>query len=286
MLNVSIVLYNMDWQEVQTLLETLLQSPQLRHIYLIDNSPMPSEEALQLIQKQHQKPLYEQKVVYKHNQGRNLGYGAGHNIALRESIYDNIPYHLVMNSDIELQVGDLEKMVEFMDRYPLAGMVSPRMVYKNGEPQDTATLLPTPMDLFARRFLMYSHLSIIRKIFEWKNRKYTLRNIDHSRLLNVPKLSGCFMFLRVSALEKVGLFDERFSLYMEDVDLSRRMHRHYLTIYYPFVTIIHAYRRASHQKGRAMRLHIQNAIRYFNKYGWLFDKERRMMNKIAKENLQ
>ena len=77
MLNISIVLYHPDWQQVAELTQVFLQSNKVEHIYWIDNSPV-AENSL---------PIRSPKISYRHNV-RNIGYGAAHNIAIRESIYD------------------------------------------------------------------------------------------------------------------------------------------------------------------------------------------------------
>ena len=97
--------------------------------------------------------------------------------------------------------------------------------------------------------------------------------------MNIPILSGCFMFLRTEALEKVGLFDEQFFMYMEDFDLNRRIHRAYKTIFFPEAVVVHEYQKASYKNIKLLKAHIKSAIYYFNKYGWFFDKERKKVNK-------
>lgn len=97
---------------------------------------------------------------------------------------------------------------------------------------------------------------------------------------------GCFMFMRVSALKKVGLFDESIFMYTEDIDMTRRIHRFYKTIYYPLVTIVHAHRAASYTNNKMLRIHIKSAIRYFNKWGWFFDRERRIWNRQLLNSLK
>ena len=93
------------------------------------------------------------------------------------------------------------------------------------------------------------------------------------------------MFLRVSALRKVGLFDERFFMYGEDLDLSRRMHRQYKTIYYPDAAVVHAHRAESYHSGKMLWVHIENIAIYFNKWGWFFDPERRKVNKKVRREI-
>jgi len=96
--------------------------------------------------------------------------------------------------------------------------------------------------------------------------------------MDVPYLSGCFMFLRVAALKEVGTFDERFFMYPEDIDLTRRIHRKYRTVFYPEVSIVHHHAQSSYKNGKMMWIHGLNLIEYFNKWGWIFDKERKKIN--------
>jgi GT2 family glycosyltransferase len=89
------------------------------------------------------------------------------------------------------------------------------------------------------------------------------------------------MFLRASVLRKTGGFDERYFMYLEDVDLSRRIGRVARTVYYPTVCITHAYQKGSYKSSVLLRRHIRSAIRYFNKWGWFFDAERTDVNRAA-----
>lgn len=104
--------------------------------------------------------------------------------------------------------------------------------------------------------------------------------------MEVPYLSGCFMFIRTKVLEKVGLFDERFFMYLEDTDLSRRIHKISKTIYYPYVHIYHEYGKGSYKNLKLLKYHIDSAIKYFNKWGWFFDKERDFINKTTLKKLK
>ena len=68
-------------------------------------------------------------------------------------------------------------------------------------------------------------------------------------------------------------------MYPEDIDLTRTIHRDYLTLYYPAVTIVHNHAQASYKSLRMLWVHIVNMCRYFNKWGWLFDPERSRYNR-------
>lgn len=68
-------------------------------------------------------------------------------------------------------------------------------------------------------------------------------------------------------------------MYPEDIDITRRMHRVYKTLFYPYVTIIHNHAAESYKSKKMLWIHISNMIKYFNKWGWVFDKERWEINK-------
>lgn len=263
MLNVSIVLYLPNWEQVVGLTTTLLQSQQIDHIYWIDNSPTACEQL----------PLQDKRLHYQHNP-KNIGYGAAHNIAIRESIYDNIPFHLVINPDIILTTQDLELMLDFVCQNPLVGSLMPKVTYPNGDLQYLCKLLPTPIDVLGRRFLPTAWTSK-------RNQRYEMQSSGYDKLMNVPYLSGCFMLLRTAALQKVGLFDERYFMYPEDMDLTRRIHRDYLTIYFPHASIIHNHAKESYKSLKMLCIHITNMCKYFNKWGWFYDKERKLFNDAA-----
>lgn len=263
MLNVSIVLYHSDWQEVVLLTQTLLESKNVNRIYWIDNSPMPCEDF----------PRVSERVVYQHT-SRNLGYGAAHNIAIRESIYDDVPYHLVINPDIVLQADALDRMFDFISQHAEVGSLMPKVLYPDGRLQYLCKLLPTPIDVITRRLLP-------KCWFRKRNQQYEMRASGYEKIMNVPYLSGCFMLFRTEALQRVRLFDERFFMYPEDIDITRRIHREYLTVYFPHASIIHKHEKASYKSLKMLWIHVINMCRYFNKWGWLCDEERTRFNQVA-----
>lgn len=261
LLNISIVLYKTPEDEWRPLVHELLRTKSVHKVYLVDNSDVRYQ-------------MSEWRDVEYIPSKKNLGYGAAHNIAIRETIYDEVPYHLVINSDIEVSAEAIDRLVEVMQTNPLIGQLMPHVVGTDGEEQYLCKMLPTPWDLMRR--ILFGKYGKNSK----HNQRFELRHLDHSRPINAPYLSGCFMLLRTEALQKVGLFDERFFMYPEDIDLTRRIHCEYLTLYYPSETIVHAHRQASYHSLRMLWIHATNMIRYFNKWGWLFDSERERMNSI------
>jgi hypothetical protein len=265
-INVSIVLFKNDQDLVKKTIYSCVNSVLINRIYLIDNSPTDILSCLASL---------DSRIEYIFNNA-NLGFGKAHNIALKRSIEENIPYHLVLNPDVYFEGGVLEELHHFMENNPDVGLVMPKVLYPDDTLQYLCKLLPTPLDLFGRRFLNFGPF---RKIVEKRNEIYELRFTGYDKIMEVPYLSGCFMFIRTEVLKKVGLFDERFFMYLEDTDLSRRIHRVAKTVYYPYVYVYHEYGKGSYKSLKLLYYHIKSAIKYFNKYGWFFDKEREEINK-------
>jgi GT2 family glycosyltransferase len=76
------------------------------------------------------------------------------------------------------------------------------------------------------------------------------------------------MFFRISTLKKVGFFDEKIFMYLEDADITRRFLEFSNTVYYPFATVFHHYAGLTHKKLKFKIITIQSAFIYFNKWGW------------------
>ena len=270
-LSASIVLYNTKIDELKRVIDSYFAYTGEKQLFLVDNSPTDSLKEIVKI--------YPNRDIYYIFNNENMGYGKAHNTAIKKSIEQGLSYHIILNPDIIIEKGSLEKLTEYMEQHPEVGNIMPKIIYPDGELQYLCKLLPSPIDLIFRRFI---------PIKRWKdaiNERYELHSFGYDKIKNIPNLSGCFMFLRTEALKKVGLFDENIFMYLEDIDLNRRIHSKYKTIYYPDAIVIHEHQKESYKNRRLLKAHIQSAIYYFNKYGWLFDKERTTINKNVLKDL-
>jgi GT2 family glycosyltransferase len=258
----SIVVYKNPSQQVQQAVDSFLNTAMNVRLYVIDNSP---EDKLREVCK-------DPRIVYVFN-GRNIGFGAAHNIAIKSSL-NQAPYHLVMNPDVYFEPGVLEALVEFASGRPDVGLLMPKILDPNGTLQYLCKRLPTPTDLILRRFLP----GALKPLFRERLARYELRDHDYSRTMSVPTLSGCFMLMSSTALAESGLFDESYFLYLEDVDLCRRIHQRFKTLYFPQVSIYHCNGKGSYRDVRLLKYHVVSAFRYFQKWGWYSDPERDYIN--------
>ncbi|MDY5122304.1 MAG: glycosyltransferase family 2 protein [Treponema sp.] len=267
-LTASIVIYNTNKSQIEDVINSIEKSNCVTKLYMIDNSPSSENE-------QFFKDCSLSSII-EYIPHENTGYGSSHNIAMHKSIELGADYHVVLNPDIRFEADVLPRLCEYMNNNSDVVYILPKVIYPNGELQYLCKLLPTPSDLIFRRFLPKT---------EKKNDRYVLKESGYNKIMNPPCLSGCFMFLRNSALKENNIFfDDRFFMYFEDFDLIRRLHRVGKTIFYPDVSIIHDHAKESYKSKKMLMVHIKSAIKYFNKYGWFFDKERKEMNKqILKE---
>ena len=258
----SLVLYENSFESVKKAVDSFLTTTLKAKLQIIDNSPentfsdYPWDNRCDFIYNDH-----------------NPGFGRAHNQSIR-TVLETSKYHLVLNPDVSFDAGTLEKLYDFMEKNPTIGLVIPEVLNTKGQRQPACKRLPAPLDLILRRF----GFGIVANWFNDRLNYYEMNDKNYSECFEAPYLSGCFMFFRVEALKKTGLFDERFFLYMEDVDISRRMFTHYRNVYYPHAHIYHEHARESYKTNKYLFAHIISAIKYFNKWGWLFDRERKRIN--------
>jgi len=271
-INASMVLYHNKKEQVLKAINSCLNTELMVKLFLVDNS---SNDDLRDLAN------FDNTIEYIFNNS-NLGFGMAHNIAIKKSMEDGVKYHLVLNPDVYFDGKILEKLYNYMVVNPDAGLVMPKVLYPDGRIQNLCKLLPSPFDLFGRRFLNFYAM---KKIVDQRNDVYELKFTKYDKIMNIPYLSGCFMFLRVETLNDVGIFDKRFFMYLEDTDLSRRIHNKYKTIYYPEVSIYHEYEKESYKNKKMLMYHIKSAVKYFNKWGWIFDDERDSVNRATLKKL-
>jgi len=262
----SIVVYKNEPGIVLQAINSFLQSEADSVLFVIENSPHNTFEAF----------VTNPRIHYIYNGGKNLGFGTAHNIALKRSIEYGAKYHVVLNPDVYFSADVIHKLTELLEKHSEIGLAMPKVLYPDGRLQPLCKLLPSPATLFFRRF---SNLSFT--LLANRNKIYELQFSGYDKLMDVPFLSGCFMFLRIEAVKKVGIFDENIFLYTEDIDLTRRMHQYYRTVFYPDVNIFHRHERRSYKDVKALLWHIKSAITYFNKWGWFNDRERKEINRTT-----
>ncbi|HXH29884.1 MAG TPA: glycosyltransferase family 2 protein [Bacteriovoracaceae bacterium] len=192
----------------------------------------------------------------------NIGFGSAHNFAMRE--YSGLArYFLVCNPDIEIHPGALEKLTGFMDKNPEVSLSAPLVVNPDGTIQYVHKRLPAPHIFLARRFFP----AALKKLIKRELDLYELKDQDFKRPIEVPSMSGCFMFFRSEAIQRIGGFDPRYFMYAEDIDITREAAKVGRTVLFPDAKVTHLWARGSYFNLKLMLYNIHSIYLYFTKWG-------------------
>jgi len=190
---------------------------------------------------------------------RNLGFSAGCNQGIKES---QGRYILLLNPDTELTPDGFKKMIDFMDSKPEVGICGPKMTDQEGNLHLSCRSFPSYLTAIS------SSQSILNRIFpdNLLSQKYLLKNQDHSQIQKVDWVSGSCLLAKREMLEKVGLFDERFYMYVEDVDLCYRAKMAGFSVFYfPQVVVIHHIGKSTQKKKFNMLVEHHRSMYHFYK---------------------
>ncbi len=202
----------------------------------------------------------------------NVGYPAGNNLGLRLLGYtepgeptspDAPRYALLLNPDTELPDDALADMVAYLDANLEIGIAGPKLMLPTGS-----------LDLACRRSLptvevSFWHMIRFSRLFPHHKRfaQYNLTYLDEDQTTEVGSVVGAFMMVRRDAIEKVGLLDETFFMYGEDLDWSKRVaEAGWKVMYYPKITVLHVKRAASRQSKRAQFEFVRAFLLFYEKH--------------------
>ncbi len=235
MLTTIIVNYNVRHFLEQCLLSIRKATPDkaFGDVWVVDNNS--TDDSVEMVR------THFPEVQLIANQ-QNTGFAVANNQAIRES---SNPYVLLLNPDTVIAEDTLTKCVAFMEAHPEAGGLGVKMIDGSG------TFLPESKRGFTTPWVAFCKTFGLSAIFP-KSRlfgRYHLGFLDKNETHEVDVLAGAFMLLRRSVLDKIGLLDEAFFMYGEDIDLSYRIvQAGYKNYYFADTTIIH-YKGESTKKG-------------------------------------
>ncbi len=233
-LSVVIVNYNVQYFLEQCLYSVRKASEGLAvEVFVVDNNSV--DGSVKMVREK-----FPEVIVIENKD--NVGFSKANNQAIRTSAGE---YVLLLNPDTVVEHDTFSKALGFMDGHPDAGGLGVKMLDGKGNfLPESKRGLPTPDVAFYKIFGLSKFFPKSR-IFG----KYHLGYLDKDQIHPVEVLSGAFMLMRRSALDKTGLLDETFFMYGEDIDLSYRLLKAgYQNYYYPETRIIH-YKGESTKKG-------------------------------------
>ena len=233
-LSIVIVNYNVKYFLEQCLHAVRKASDGITsEVFVVDNNSVDGSCA-----------MMREKFPYVHliENDQNLGFSKANNQAIRLA---RGRYILLLNPDTVIEEDTLKKCLDYMEKNPDAGSLGVKMIDGKGN------FLPESKRSFPTPRIAFYKMSGLAGLFP-KSRvfsKYHLGYLDENQTHNVEVLPGAFMMLRRTVLDKVGLLDEDFFMYGEDIDISYRLIKAgFRNIYYPETTIIH-YKGESTRKG-------------------------------------
>lgn len=226
MIDVSIIIVN--WNTREYLLQCLESIYESTHqvtleVIVVDNASSDrSAEAVRVA-------YPEIKVIVNES---NLGFSKANNIGIRQSCGR---YVCLVNSDIKVLDGCLDRMVDFMDQHDSVGALGPKTLNADHSLRANCQHFPTLWNLFCRALFLH-RIFPDTKLFNSGIMTY----FDHESVIRCQVLPGCFFMVRRKALECVGLLDEGFFIYAEDKDWCRRFwNGGYEIAFLPEAEVIH-----------------------------------------------
>lgn len=235
--------------------EQCLDSVRGRDVVVVDNGS--SDDTVALVRGRYPDVrLIEQE---------NKGMGGGNNAGMRAT---DGPYYFLLNSDAWVVDDGLDKLVEFADAHPEAAVVGPRLVNTDGTLQRSARSEPTLWGL-ATEYLFIRKLAPHSRVFNPLYRG----DFAHDRVEEVDWLYGPALLVRREAADAVGLFDEDFFMFSEEVDWMTRFRRAgWKVLFFPDAEVVHV-GGASHG-GRMYVENLRSHLRWFAKHRGLKEAER------------
>lgn len=233
-LSVVIVNYNVEYFLDQCLSSVKIALENVEgEIIVVDNNSIDGSNNMV-------KKKYPEVTLIANN--KNVGFSIANNQGIKKSSGD---YVLLLNPDTVVEHDTFEKVISFMDSHPDAGALGVKMLDGAGNfLPESKRGLPTPSTAFYKMFGISSLFPRSKRFA-----RYHLGHLDNNLIHKVDILPGAFMLLRKTVLDKVGLLDEEFFMYGEDIDLSYRIIKAgYSNYYYPDTRIIH-YKGESTKKG-------------------------------------
>jgi len=194
---------------------------------------------------------------------RNLGFAGGVNQGIAAA---RGAYVFIMNPDVETHPGALDLLADFLDAHPETGIAGPKLLNTDGSLQYSCRRHYTLKTILLRRTplgRLFPNASSLR----W----HLMMDYDHAAPHVVDWVAGAAMMARRDAILDVGLMEERYFLYFEDVDWCTRMQaRGWQVHYVPEAVMVHHWQRASLGFGLAARRHLRSGLRFYERWGALF----------------
>ncbi len=187
----------------------------------------------------------------------NLGFGAAHNLILDYEMGD---YHAIINPDITVSSDVLSYLADILDKNPDIAMITPKILNSDGSEQK----LPKKSPNFKYMFL--GRLAPLGNIFKRIRDDYTRANESFEGITDIDFCTGCFFLIRSDIFKKIGGFDKRYFMYLEDADLTREVKKYGRVVFCPEVAATHEWERGSSKSMKLLLIHLSSFFKYRGKW--------------------
>jgi GT2 family glycosyltransferase len=261
-LEIIIVSYNSQFWLKKTLLSLrehfLLKTTLLANVTAVDNGS--SDDSVKMLKK-------EFSWVELIELSENEGFAVANNAALKKT---TARFVLLLNSDVECtEHSELDQLIAYLEKHPKVGIISPRIEFTTGELDPACHRGEPTLWAAATYFSGLEKLFPQSQLFGQYHQGYKDLSTPHE----IDACSGAAMLVRTSALKKVGLLDERFFMYAEDLDWCRRFRdAGYSVFFHPAAVVIHhkyksGIKNTSQTIARTTRRHFYDTmLQYYDKY--------------------
>jgi GT2 family glycosyltransferase len=254
-MDISIVILNYnDKDYLKGCLESLAGATKTRQLEIIVSDNASTDGSNEMVE-----TLFPHVKLLKNKE--NLGFTRGNNVGIRASTGK---YVFLLNSDIKVLDGCIDALAQFLDDHPDVGIAGPRVLNRDMSHQSTCRRYPTLWNNFCL-------VTGLAKLF----RESSLFSGEHmfyfhgDREMDVEVLVGCFSALRRKAIDQVGMLDENFYMYGDDLDWCRRLRQGgWRVVFFPGAQAIHYIGTSTTKKDpvRYSLLQQQSVLRYWRKY--------------------
>ena len=250
LITASIVLYEEDLNILNKTISSFLEINKSKKLFLIDNTKNSVYNDL----------FSHENIAYIPNK-KNIGFGSGHNKVLSKiSNYSNC--HLILNPDVSFSSKTIEVLIDELNKDDSLAMIAPKVNFLDGTHQYSCRRYPKILELIGRRS------SLLRPLLKSIVEKGEYRDKNLNEPFYCEYLTGCFQLYKTKDLVALKGFDERYFLYMEDVDICRKIDKlGKRKLYYPKVAIYHILKQGSLKKLNLFFRHLISAMKYYNKWG-------------------
>lgn len=247
-LSACIVTYN-DGQKAADACKSILSNTKgyPLKLYVVDNAS--TDDTVSLISE-----IPEVEIIKNSD---NIGFGAAHNKVLEKPMGK---YHFVINPDIIIETDVLSSFADYFEQNADVYMAMPKICNPDGSEQKLPKEMPTAKRLFLGRLANVSpKFAAIRNEYIWADKEIT-------EPIDVNFCTGCFFCIRSETFAKLGGFDDRYFMYLEDVDLTLRVKKYGRVVMNPDISVIHEWGRDSAKKIKYLLIHICSSIKFLYKW--------------------